>query len=45
VEPRERRHLNAPERNDFDPKAVPLDEIERTAVVGGLINEYQGEAA
>jgi putative transposase len=37
--------LNAPERNGFDPRAVRLDEIERTAVVGGLINEYQGEAA
>jgi len=38
--------LNAPERNDFHPRAVPLDEIERAAVVGGLISEYQhGEAA
>jgi len=37
--------LNAPERNGFDPRPVRLDEIERTAVVGGLINEYQGEAA
>ncbi len=26
------------------PFTVPLDEIERTAVVGGLISEYQGEA-
>jgi putative transposase len=37
--------LNAPERNGFDPRAIRLDEIERTAVVSGLINEYQGEAA
>jgi putative transposase len=37
--------LNAPKRNDFGPQAVPLDEIERTAVVGGLISEYHGEAA
>jgi hypothetical protein len=37
--------LNAPERNDFSPRVVPLDEIERTAVVGGLISEYHVEAA
>jgi transposase InsO family protein len=37
--------LNAPERNDFSPRVVPLDEIERAAVVGGLISEYHVEAA
>jgi hypothetical protein len=37
--------LNAPERDDFGSRPVPLDEIERTAVVGGLISEYNGEAA
>ncbi len=37
--------LNAPEGDAFGPRAVPLDEIERTAVVGGLISEYNGEAA
>jgi putative transposase len=37
--------LNAPERNDVGSRPVPLDEIERTAVAGGLIGEYKGEAA
>jgi putative transposase len=37
--------LNAPERDDVSPRAVPLDEIERIAVVGGLISEYHVEAA
>jgi hypothetical protein len=37
--------LNPPERNGFGPRAVRLDQIERTSVVGGLINEYHGEAA
>jgi hypothetical protein len=37
--------LNTPERNGFGPGVVPLDEIERTAVVGGLISEYHREAA
>jgi transposase InsO family protein len=31
--------LNAPERNGFGPRAVPLEEIERTSVVCGLISE------
>jgi len=29
----------------LQPRVVPLDEIERTAVVGGLISEYHVEAA
>jgi transposase InsO family protein len=37
--------LNAPEGDAFGPRTVPLDEIERTSVVGGLISEYHGVAA
>jgi hypothetical protein len=37
--------LNVPERNDFGPRVVPPDEIERTVVVGGLISKYHVEAA
>jgi hypothetical protein len=37
--------LKAPERNDFGPRVVPLDEIERASVVGELISEYHEKAA
>jgi hypothetical protein len=37
--------LDAPERSNIGARVVPLDEIRRTAAVGGVINEYHGRAA
>jgi transposase InsO family protein len=37
--------LSAPETIAVDPTPVPLEQIRRSAVIGGLINEYHGEAA
>lgn len=37
--------LDAPERSNIGARVVPLDEIRRTAAVGGFINEYHGRAA
>jgi transposase InsO family protein len=37
--------LSAPETIAVDPTPVPFEQIRRSAVIGGLINEYHGEAA
>lgn len=38
-------HLLAPETIAVDPPLVPPEEVRRSAVLGGLINEYHGRAA